>query len=400
MHLFSDSINGLVDIRTSKKQEFIIGQMSKTVDFHFRTCVVLSGFGEWFRIRVTLSSIFVTFPAFVFVLMSKDDFLSTISILITVLMMNMDTFNSFMNILNMFEKNFVSFDRCSYYLNLEPESGLTLMNTQYGQLMNGESMNVILQEENQLLKSEKNWLFKGQVSFRKVCADYAPDLNYVLKNLNFEIRPSEKIGVIGRTGAGKSSLVIALVRFFESIEGEINIDGLDIYKLDVKKLRRSMTYISQDSYFFEGTLRENLDPFKIASDDKIVELLKESEIYDKIDLSGGLDWKLSSGGGNISVGEKQILCFVRAIINIKKIIIMDEATLSLDIKSESLIEKMKEKYFKESTTITIAHRLNTVYQSDRILVLDKGKIRTFGNVRDFTGVDMEYFNNYIKQMII
>jgi len=399
-HLFSDCVNGLIDIRTNRKQSFMVQQMSKTVDFHFKTCLVLSGFGEWFRMRVTILSTLFVIPAFGFLLASNEKFMDYVSILITVIMMNMDFFIGFMNSLNNIEKNFVAFDRCNYYLNLPPENGLTMLSEQYNNLKQGVPMKLIHEEEDRRLQEKAEWPKEGRIILKDLKVKYAPELDYVLNGLSLEIKPGEKIGVIGRTGAGKTSLVTSIMRFFESVEGEINIDGVNIYQINVKQLRRSLTYISQDSYFFEGTLRENLDPLRLKTDEKIIELLKESEIYDKISLAGGLDWRLSSGGGNLSVGEKQILCFVRAIINLQKVVILDEATSNLDIKSESLLERMKEKYFKQATTITIAHRLNTVYQSDRILVLEKGRLKTFANINELTGDEMEFFNNYIKQMIL
>jgi ATP-binding cassette subfamily C (CFTR/MRP) protein 1 len=400
LQLFADSVNGLIDIRTHKKQEFIVDRMSKTVDFHFRTALVLCGFNDWFRLRVTLYSLMFIIPAFVFLLTAKNNFLDDVSILVTVIMATMDNLIGFMNSLNIIENNFVAFDRCNHYLNLQPENGLSMFADQYNKLMAGYPMKDIHEQEDLQLKQETQWPNTGRIEFKQVSAKYGPELDYVLHNLSLEIRPGEKVGVIGRTGAGKSSFVTSLLRFFESVEGEVCIDGQDIYKLDLKKTRRSLTYISQDSYFFEGTLRENLDPLKLKTEEEINALLKESQMFDKISLSGGLDYRLSAGGGNLSVGEKQALCFVRAIINLKKVVILDEATSNLDIQTESLLERMKDKYFKDATTITIAHRLNTVYQSDRILVLEKGCVKTFANINDLTGEDMEFFNNYVKQMIL
>jgi ATP-binding cassette subfamily C (CFTR/MRP) protein 1 len=400
-HLFSDSVNGLLDIRASRKESYIVKNMSRNVDFHFKTEIVNAGFIQWFQMRVTLYSLMFIIPTFILLMSFKDNFLDYSSILISVLTDNMEIILFFMHALSSFERNFVSFDRCKYYMSLPLEHDLTQIPTYFERIKNGESISAIESSEKEwILKRTHSWPNQGNITFFDMGASYNSDTNFVLKNISLEIKPGEKIGVIGRTGAGKTSFVTSLIRFFDTIEGDIKIDGQDIYDIDLKLLRRSLTFISQDSYFFEGSLRENLDPFKIADDAKLVELLKESEIYDKVELSGGLDWHMSSGGGNLSVGEKQILCFVRAIINLQKIIILDEATSNLDIKSESLLEKMKDKYFKSSTTITIAHRLNTVYQSDRILVLEKGRIKTFSNVKEFTGSDLEFFNNYIKQMIM
>lgn len=398
--LFSDSINGLVDIRTARKQAIVVNLMSQNVDFHFKTIVALSGMSQWFKLRITLYSLLFIVPSLVFVVLAQPNFLDGVAIVLTAITNTIERLISFMSNLNTFEKNFVAFDRCQYYLGLDFENGLSQVPTYYDKLKKGTKLqDIYLQERKSIRMAIKNWPGSGKIEFDNVSISYdeKKEMN-VLKNISLAIEPKEKIGVIGRTAAGKSTFVISMLRFFDSILGQIKIDDKSIYTIDPKIVRKGITYISQDSYFFEGTLRENLDPFSLTDDAAIIRLLKETDLYEKVELLGGLNWKLSAGGGNLSVGEKQILCFIRAVINLRKIVVMDEATSSLDIKSESLLERMKHLYFSEVTTITIAHRLNTVYQSDKILVLEEGKVKTFSPMNELKGVDLEYFDSYLRQM--
>lgn len=385
INLFSDCVHGLIDIRANQKMDHVNAKVSIAVDFHVKTCFVASGFGPWFRLRLLLLSSLIVIPVFGYVLLFQEDFLDYVAILVSVLMMNMDTIAALMNSVSTVEKSFVAFDRCKYYLDLTPESGFMMLRGQLQKITKGYPMSQIKQQEDNLLNTNDSWPTEGRIVFKNVGARYNSNARWVLRSLNFDIRPGEKIGLIGRTGAGKSSLIMMLFRFFEETEGEIEIDGINIDKVDVKYLRRNLTYISQDSYFFEGTVRENLDPFSQSTDEAIIALLKEANIYDKIELAGGLDSNFRSGSINLSAGESQILCFIRAVINLRKIVIMDEATSSLDLKSEKVLETMQHKYFRDCTTIIITHRLSTLSKTDRVILLANGRIQsitTFDSLRN------------------
>lgn len=399
-HLFTDAVNGVVDIRIYHKKKFIVDSMCKVIDFHVRCGYVLNALNKWFRMRVSLYATIFMVPALVLLVWLNPNFMNSVPILMTVMVQNMEYIISFMNICNETERNLLSFFRCYYYATIEPEKGYTNLPTQFELLKKGRSIGELEKVEEKFLNSQRDLIKTGTIRFENVSARYSPNLPLVLKGISFSIGDGEKIGIIGRTGAGKSSIVATIMRYFEEIEGCILIDDRDIYKIDVKCLRRAITYISQDSYFFEGTLRENLDPLRLKTDEEITAILKECDMWDKVNLGGGLNWQIQSNGANMSMGEKQIFCFVRAIINLSRIVIMDEATSSIDIKTESMLEKMKEKYFQSRTTLTIAHRLNTVYQSNRIMVLDAGRVKSFANIKQMSSEDRQYFNKYIWQMIV
>lgn len=185
---------------------------------------------------------------------------------------------------------------------------------------------------------------RGEVAFENISASYNKNSPPILSDLNFKIRAGEKIGVIGRTGAGKSSLVKVILNFLDEVSGRILLDGGDVLEEDARFIRNSVFYISQDSCFFKGSLRENLFFSEKEDEQRVLSLLKQSGLG-YLMQDQGLDKQIEEKGGNISQGEKQILCFLRAILSEKQIIIMDEATSNVDVQTEDTIEKLKEQYF-------------------------------------------------------
>ena len=226
------------------------------------------------------------------------------------------------------------------------------------------------------MKKEK-WPQKGEISFKNFSVKYRPDTDIVLKNLNLTIKPGEKVGVCGRTGSGKSTMCLCLFRILEAEEGQIFIDGVDISTIGLDLLRNSITIIPQDPCLMEGTLKENIDPFNKSKNSEIIKILKDIgfeyiEEDDKI-----LDKNIEQNGSNLSVGQKQLICIARALLRKSKIVIMDEATSTLDLKTQSIMLKALDKYFKDSTVLSIAHRIESVMNFDRIMVFDEGELKEF-----------------------
>ncbi|TBU28095.1 multidrug resistance-associated ABC transporter [Dichomitus squalens] len=234
-----------------------------------------------------------------------------------------------------------------------------------------------------------SWPEKGEIKCEDLVIRYAPDLPNVLHHLSFEIRPGEKVGVLGRTGSGKSTLALSFFRFVEPVEGRILIDGLDISQIGLTDLRSKLTIIPQDPTILSGTLRSTLDVFDEYEDAEIYEALRRvhlipsgeetAEEHEGINVNvfRNLDSSVSEGGENFSTGEKQLLCMARAILKRSRVLLMDEATASVDYATDELIGKTIRQEFASSTILTIAHRLRTVIDYDRVMLLDQGRIVEF-----------------------
>ncbi|KAF8069172.1 multidrug resistance-associated ABC transporter [Lyophyllum atratum] len=234
-----------------------------------------------------------------------------------------------------------------------------------------------------------SWPAEGTIECEDLVIRYAPELPNVLHKLNFSIRPGEKVGILGRTGSGKSTLALSFFRFVEATEGRILVDGLDIAKVGLTDLRSKLTIIPQDPTILSGTVRSTLDVFDEYEDAEIFEALRrvhlipsegtpEEDIHTvNENVFRNLDSSVSEGGENFSTGEKQLLCMARAILKRSKVLVMDEATASVDYATDELIGKTIRREFAQSTILTIAHRLRTVIDYDRVMLLDQGHIAEF-----------------------
>jgi ABC-type multidrug transport system fused ATPase/permease subunit len=263
-----------------------------------------------------------------------------------------------------------------------------------------------------------NWPAKGAVQFTNYSTRYRSDLQPVLRNLNMTIRPQEKIGIVGRTGAGKSSLAMALVRGLEADEGKITIDGLAIGQMGLRDLREAIAFVPQDPTLFTGTIRTTLDPFGLSTDEEILTSLRRVHLIDspageslsstdmdllirsmqresifdnnlEVDLNRAknkqrenantfldLSAPVTGSGSNISQGQRQLLCLARVLLKAPRILIMDEATASIDSLTDAKIQ-ITIRELHDTTILTIAHRLQTIIDYDRILVLDRGSVAEF-----------------------
>ncbi|PRD28879.1 UNVERIFIED_CONTAM: Abcc2 [Trichonephila clavipes] len=227
--------------------------------------------------------------------------------------------------------------------------------------------------------SREDWPSRGVVTFRDYKMRYRKGMDLVLKGINVEIASGEKVGLVGRTGAGKSSLALALFRIVEPEDGTILIDGIDIAMLGLHDLRSKITVIPQDPVVFSGSLRLNLDPFGEHSDEDLWRAIEHAHLKTFVySLQAGLDYEVTEGGENLSVGQRQQLCLARALLKKTKILVLDEATAAVDLETDKLIQNTIRQEFWDCTVITIAHRLYTVLDYDRILVMENGKIAEDG----------------------
>jgi ABC-type multidrug transport system fused ATPase/permease subunit len=260
---------------------------------------------------------------------------------------------------------------------------------------------IISEKPQKTINDNETWPTKGEIEFVDYSVRYRADTEIVLKNLNIHINPGEHVGVVGRTGSGKSTIALCLFRILEAYEGKIIIDGIDISTLGLKKLRSSLTIIPQDATIMDGTLRYNIDPIGQFTDQNIVNVMNKIGFeYIIHNHPEGLSQNISENGSNLSIGEKQLICITRAILRRTKIIVMDEATASIDFKTEEIIQRAINEILKESTLITIAHRIKTVINSDKILVLDAGEVIEYDSPDNLLKNTNSFFYDFYSKSLL
>ncbi|EEB06300.1 metal resistance protein YCF1 [Schizosaccharomyces japonicus yFS275] len=227
-----------------------------------------------------------------------------------------------------------------------------------------------------------DWPSKGAVDFNHYSVRYRENLPLVLQDINISVKPQEKIGIVGRTGAGKSTLTMALFRMIEPTKGNISIDGLNTSTIGLEDLRSHIAIIPQENQAFEGTLRDNLDPAGHHTDEDIYAALEDASLSSFVKgLPEGLYFHVTEGGSNLSLGQRQLLCLTRALLTPTKVLLLDEATAAVDVETDAIVQATIRSKFHDRTIMTIAHRINTVLDSDRILVLDHGQVVEFDNTQ-------------------
>ncbi|XP_012271250.1 multidrug resistance-associated protein 1 isoform X2 [Orussus abietinus] len=354
---FGESVTGAQTIRAFGVQERFIKESESRVDFN-QVCYYPSIIANrWLAIRLEMVGNMIIFFAALFAVFNRDNMTAgNVGLSLSYALQITQTLNWLVRMSSDVETNIVAVERIKEYSETTQEAPWELPDN----------------------APPENWPSEGRVEFNDVQVRYREGLELVLNGLTFRVNGGEKVGIVGRTGAGKSSLTLSLFRIIEMANGKILIDDVDVSKLGLHTLRSRLTIIPQDPVLFSGTLRLNLDPFDRYSDDQVWKALENAHLKGFIKgLPSGLSHEVSEGGDNLSIGQRQLICLARALLRKTKILVLDEATAAVDLETDDLIQRTIREEFKDCTILTIAHRLNTILDSDRVIVLDKGRIVEF-----------------------
>nr|CAD7400512.1 unnamed protein product [Timema poppensis] len=354
---FGESVTGAPTIRAYRVQDRFIHESEEKVDFN-QVCYFPGIIANrWLAVRLEMIGNCIIFFASLFAVLGRETMNpGTVGLSISYALQITQTLNWLVRMTSDVETNIVAVERIQEY-------------AEHTQEAPWENPNCPVPEQ---------WPETGKVEFRAYEARYREGLDLVLRGISFTVQGGEKVGIVGRTGAGKSSLTLGLFRIIEAAGGSIHIDGMDISRLGLHALRSRLTIIPQDPVLFSGTLRQNLDPFGRLSDEDVWAALEHAHLKAFVKgLPAGLNHQVTEGGENLSVGQRQLICLARALLRKTKVLILDEATAAVDLETDDLIQRTIRIEFKNSTVLTIAHRLNTILDSDRVIVLDKGHVVEF-----------------------
>ncbi|KAI4254065.1 MAG: hypothetical protein LQ352_003311 [Teloschistes flavicans] len=389
---FGETLSGMTTIRAYGHERRFIRENLDRVDTHNRPFIYLWAANRWLSIRVDITGALVSFFAGVFIILRiKTIDAGAAGLSMTYAVMFSENILWLVRLYSINEQNMNSVERVKEYMDVEQEA--------------------------EPIKSDARppggWPSQGAIGFSDYSTSYRSDLEPVLKDVTFNVQPGERVGIVGRTGAGKSSLALALFRGLEAEKGKIVIDDVDIGLIGLQDLREAITIVPQDPTLFTGSIRSNLDPFGLSTDEEIFSTLRSVQLIgvspetqvestapegsrmseegndhnltltkiftntrENANIFENLASSVAESGSNLSQGQRQLLCLARALLKAPKVLLMDEATASIDYATDSKIQETLREV-KGSTIITIAHRLQTIIDYDKVLVLDKGKVMEY-----------------------
>ncbi|KAI6703377.1 hypothetical protein NL676_012513 [Syzygium grande] len=378
---FGEALNGLSTIRAYKAYDRLATINAKAMDNNIRFTLVNISSNRWLNVRLgTLGGIIIWLTATFAVMQTgtaenRAAFASTMGLLLTYTLNITNNLNAVLMQASNAENSLNAVERVGVYIELPSEAPAII-------------------EGN---RPPPGWPSPGYIKFEDVVLRYRPELPPVLHGLSFSVAPREKLGIIGRTGAGKSSMINALFRIVELQKGRILIDGCNTSKIGLEDLRKVLSIIPQSPVLFSGTLRFNLDPFNEHNDADLWEALERAHLKNVMRRnSSGLDAEVSEGGENFSVGQRQLLCLARALLRRSNILVLDEATAAVDVRTDALIQKTIREELNHCTMLIIAHRLNTIIDTDRILVLNVGQVAEHDTPENLLLNEVSTFSNMVQ----
>lgn len=353
---FSETIDGLSSIRGFGVREIFRKNYNEKVDisqncsFHVTIC------NYWMSLRLEFLGNIMIFAMVLLLVTNRDSIDSgTAGLLISYSLGAVVAFNFFVYFSTDVEAHLIAVERLDEYINIEPEAPWASGNPVFD-----------------------GWPPHGRIEFKNYCTRYCAGHDLILRDINLTVEPRQKIGVVGRTGAGKSALILTIFRIIEAVEGKIVIDGTDISKIGLHELRSRLTIIPQESILFNSNLRFNLDPNDEYTTEQLWTALERVYLKQYFEGQSGLESPISESGGNLSVGQRQLVCLARAILRKPRILVLDEATAAVDLETDALIQHVIRKVFHDSTILTVAHRLNTILDSNIVVVIAAGQIVEMG----------------------
>ncbi|CAK9321250.1 unnamed protein product [Citrullus colocynthis] len=378
---FGEALNGLSTIRAYKAYDRMADINGKAMDNNIRFTLVNMSGNRWLSIRLeAVGGLMIWFTATFAVMQNgraenQKAFASTMGLLLSYALNITSLLTAVLRLASMAENSLNSVERVGTYIDLPSEAPPII-------------------ESN---RPPPGWPSSGLLKFEDVVLRYRPELPPVLHGLSFTVFPSDKVGIVGRTGAGKSSMLNALFRIVELEAGKILIDGYDVAKFGLLDLRRVLGIIPQAPVLFSGTVRFNLDPFNEHNDADLWEALERAHLKDAIRRNTfGLDAEVSESGENFSVGQRQLLSLARALLRRSKILVLDEATAAVDVRTDALIQKTIREEFKSCTMLIIAHRLNTIIDCDQILLLDSGRVLEYNTPEELLSNEKSAFSKMVQ----
>ncbi|KAJ1853661.1 hypothetical protein LPJ73_002600 [Coemansia sp. RSA 2703] len=380
---FQESINGISTIRAYRQQSRFTEGNEYRLTFYTRAFFTNMALYRWLSLRLETLGNIIVFGTTLFQIVALHFYdygnAGLAGLTMSYAFEVINSLNWSARSITDVETNMISLERSIEYSQLPPEAPDVI-------------------EDN---RPAESWPAHGMIEFIDYSMRYRKGLDLVLKNLSFTVLPMQKIGIVGRTGAGKSSLTLALFRIIEAASGKILIDGQDISQYGLYDVRSKLSIIPQDPVLFAGSVRKNLDPFGNYTDQQIWSALEHAHLAELVRSKGeGLDYKVLKDGDNFSVGQRQLICLARALLRHSKVLVLDEATAAIDNETDAIIQQTIRKEFQNCTVLTIAHRLNTVMDSDMILVIDNGMVAEYDTPENLLANRYSIFTSLVSEAAI